>query len=156
MTSIEPPSISVAAAMGGATTARTDNQTSQTTSSDGMDGNTFLQLLVAQLKYQDPTKPADSTAMLAQTAQFHMVETLQQLSEQNAQLLSQQGMLNAVTLVGRTVSYSQDGQTASGTVGSVRMTADGPLLGVGGAEVPLSAVTSIASGSTAGSATPTV
>ena len=41
--------------------------------------NTFLTLLVAQLKYQDPMNPADSTQFLTQTAQFTEVETLQKM-----------------------------------------------------------------------------
>ena len=38
--------------------------------------NTFLQLLVAQIKNQDPTQPMDSTAFLSQLAQFSQLEQL--------------------------------------------------------------------------------
>ena len=38
---------------------------------DAMGSDTFLKLLVAQMKYQDPSKPADSTEMMAQTAHVH-------------------------------------------------------------------------------------
>jgi flagellar basal-body rod modification protein FlgD len=34
------------------------------------DQNIFLQLLVAQLKYQDPSSPADGTTFVTQLAQF--------------------------------------------------------------------------------------
>jgi flagellar basal-body rod modification protein FlgD len=37
---------------------------------------TFLQLLVAQIKNQDPTQPMDSTAFLSQLAQFSQLEQL--------------------------------------------------------------------------------
>ena len=36
----------------------------------------FLQLLVAQIKNQDPTQPMDSTAFLSQLAQFSQLEQL--------------------------------------------------------------------------------
>lgn len=110
---------------------------------DAMGSDTFLRLLVAQLKYQDPSKPTDGTALLAQTAQFQMVEKLQQLSEQNTQLLSEQQASSAIALVGRTITYTVGDKTLSGVVGSVRLTAAGPMLGVGQTDVPLSSVTEI-------------
>ena len=36
--------------------------------------NVFLQLLVAQLKYQDPESPADGTQFVTQLAQFSQLE----------------------------------------------------------------------------------
>ena len=38
--------------------------------------NTFLQLLVAQIKKQDPTNPTDSVQFLSQLAQFSQLEQL--------------------------------------------------------------------------------
>ncbi len=38
--------------------------------------NTFLQLLIAQIKNQDPTQPIDSTAFITQLAQFSQLEQL--------------------------------------------------------------------------------
>jgi flagellar basal-body rod modification protein FlgD len=38
------------------------------------DENMFLQLLVAQLKNQDPTAPMDSTTFVTQLAQFQQLE----------------------------------------------------------------------------------
>ena len=38
--------------------------------------NTFLQLLVAQIKNQDPLQPADSIQFLSQLAQFSQLEQL--------------------------------------------------------------------------------
>lgn len=43
------------------------------------DPNTFLQLLVAQLKYQDPESPADGTAFVTQLATFAGVEQQAQM-----------------------------------------------------------------------------
>jgi flagellar basal-body rod modification protein FlgD len=112
-----------------------------------MGSDTFLKLLVAQLKYQDPTKPADGTQFLAQTAQFQMVEKLQQLTDQNTQLLAEQNTTSAIALVGRSVTYAGTGTSSgSGTVTGVRITASGPLLTVGGTEVPLADVTEITTG----------
>lgn len=126
-------------------TAPTGSGTAAKSPTDAMGSDTFLKLLVAQLKYQDPSKPADGTALLGQTAQFQMVEKLQQLSDQNTQLLSEQQASSAIALVGRTITYTDGGKTLSGVVGSVRLTPAGPLLAVGQTDVPLSSVTEISS-----------
>jgi flagellar basal-body rod modification protein FlgD len=49
--------------------------TSSSTDSLGNE-NTFMQLLVAQLKNQDPTQPADGIQFVTQLAQFSSLEQL--------------------------------------------------------------------------------
>jgi flagellar basal-body rod modification protein FlgD len=48
--------------------------TSSTTQAGSVDKNMFLQLLVAQLKNQDPLNPTDGTAFVGQLAQFQQLE----------------------------------------------------------------------------------
>jgi flagellar basal-body rod modification protein FlgD len=75
--------------------------------SDGLaDQDTFLKLLVAQLKYQDPMSPADGTQFLTQTAQFTELETLQKIAKQQDDQAKSGQMLAAATMVGRSVTYS--------------------------------------------------
>ncbi len=42
-----------------------------------LDKDAFLKLLVAQLRYQDPTAPMDTSAFMAQTSQLTSVEKLE-------------------------------------------------------------------------------
>ena len=62
----------------------TQSQTSlknQTTSEkNGMDKDAFLQLLVAQMQYQDPLQPTSNTEYIAQYAQFSQVEQIQNMA----------------------------------------------------------------------------
>ena len=120
--------------------------TSSSTSASKMDKDTFLKLLVAQLKYQDPSQPADTSEFISQTATFTQVETMQAISEQNAKLLSTSQLSTAGSLVGRVVSYHDaSGATVEGTVDSVKVTTDGLSLVVGKDTVALSDVMSVAS-----------
>lgn len=67
-----------------------DGKIVQTTSQDslakatgggsGMDKDTFLQLLVAQMKYQDPLQPTSNTEYIAQYATFSQVEQMQNMA----------------------------------------------------------------------------
>lgn len=50
-------------------------------SSNGMDKDAFLQLLVAQMEYQDPLEPASNTDYIAQYAQFSQVESLGNMAD---------------------------------------------------------------------------
>lgn len=108
---------------------------------DQMGKDTFLKLLVAQLKYQNPMSPADGTEFVAQTAQFSIVEKLDELAKQNAELLSANRALGASTLIGReVVTTGLDGADVTAVVTGVRLTAGGPVLLTGDTEVPLVAV----------------
>lgn len=49
-------------------------------SSNGMDKDTFLQLLVAQMKYQDPLQPTSNTEYISQYATFSQVEQMQNMA----------------------------------------------------------------------------
>jgi flagellar basal-body rod modification protein FlgD len=141
------------------TTATTGNglSTKVTTTSSSKDKDMFLQLLVAQMKYQDPTSPADSTQFLTQSAQFTNLEKMENLSNQMGLMLSSQMAFGASSLVGRSVSYTlPDGTSGAGTVNGVEFGADGPVLSVGDVDVPISNVVTVTDGSTpATPATPT-
>ena len=111
---------------------------------DQMGKDMFLQLLVAQMRYQDPNNPASTTEFMSQTATFSQVEKLEQLSEQNAALLTLQRSLSAGALVGHTVSWTDEaGATRTGTVGSVRFGDDEPVAVIGGREVPFARLTEV-------------
>lgn len=131
----------------------TGRNTSGKTPSE-FDGEMFLKLLVAQLKYQDPSKPTDTSALMQQTATLSMVERINAMAESNeamqktyASMLAEQRISSSVGLVGRTVVYATDPQdvtkTAEGVVESVKFDGTGPILSVGGKDVPYNDVTSV-------------
>ena len=69
------------------------SSSSSTSSSSGTSTsdlqNTFLQLLVTQLKNQDPTNPMDSSQMTSQLAQINTVTGISQLNTSLTSLASQ-------------------------------------------------------------------
>jgi len=111
-----------------------------------LDENAFLKLLVAQMKYQDPSKPMDTNEMMAQTSTLTQVEKLGALLTAQQDLVSAQHIQTASALVGRTVSYTTpDGITATGVVTSATLSGSEPTLKVGNKDVPLSSVTEVRS-----------
>ena len=123
-------------------TASTAPATTTTTSApQEMGKDTFLKLLVAQMKYQNPMSPTDGTQFIAQTAQFSMVEKLEELAKQSTELLSAQQSATATGMLGQSiVAMGRDGKDITGIVTGMRITADGPVLKIGNAEVAYSAV----------------
>jgi flagellar basal-body rod modification protein FlgD len=73
MISMSPLAMTSNAASSGQTSGSSSSSPSETTTA-GLDKNMFLQLLVAQLKNQDPTNPTDSTTFVTQLAQFQQLE----------------------------------------------------------------------------------
>jgi flagellar basal-body rod modification protein FlgD len=87
-----------------------------------MGSDTFLKLLVAEMKYQDPSNPMSSADMMAQTATLTQTQALQTIADQNKQTLALQRSLTAGALVGQHVSYTAtDGTTQSGVISAVQI-----------------------------------
>ena len=72
------------------------NKSGSTSGSNGMDKYAFLQLLVAQMQYQDPLEPTSNTEYIAQYAQFSQVEAINAMS-------SSMDLSRASSLVGQEV-----------------------------------------------------
>lgn len=83
---------------------------SSNTSNDSLDKSAFLNLLVAEMKYQDPLEPSSNTDYVAQLATFSQVESMQ-----NMQLTYQQQQ--GASLTGKAVIMKTE--TASGETGYV-------------------------------------
>ena len=132
-------------------TTGTSNPAS-TSAAGNLGENDFLQLLVAQLKYQDPTQPTDPSTFIAQTAQFTQVQDLESLKNTVASLIQTDGMSTATALLGKTVQFKDsNGVSRIGTVTSAAAGTDGVHLGVGSYATDLTSVTQVsASASTKG------
>jgi flagellar basal-body rod modification protein FlgD len=115
------------------------------------DKDMFLKLLVAQMKYQDPTKPTDASQFLAQTAQFTLVEKMEALQDSQAEIVSTNHIQAATGLVGDTVSWNdpQEKDAAgepivrTGVVDGVTITNGVPTLLIGTTELALRDVTKV-------------
>lgn len=107
----------------GSTSASTATASTTVAQQAGLDYNSFLKLLLQQMKSQDPTRPMDQTAMLAQLAQFTSVGQTIQTNTKLDTLISSANTQAAVNLIGKTVTSLVDGTT--GTVKSIEITSSG-------------------------------
>lgn len=113
------------------------------------DQNTFMQLLVAQMKYQDPMNPTDSSQSLSQMAQFSALQEMTSVANEMQMLVQSQNAFGAASMLGKTVHYLDgNGTEQTGTVDGTTFTASGPLLSIAGQGVALTSVTSVGSAPT--------
>jgi flagellar basal-body rod modification protein FlgD len=131
------------AAVGSVSTNPPANATASTDQSV-LDPQAFLQLLVAQLQYQDPSNPVDTSSFMQQTATLSQVQTMNSMSSTLTALVSAEQAQSATGLIGKTVSYTNSsGIQASGVVDSASLAATGATLSVGGIQVPLANVVEV-------------
>jgi flagellar basal-body rod modification protein FlgD len=110
----------------------TTGTTLENKNASAMDKDTFLKILVAQMKMQDPTQPTDSSQFMAQMAQFSTVEQLTNLGKTSADAAASAKVNQAVGLLGRTVTYADAGSAVSGVVQRVDIEDSGPTLTIDG------------------------
>ncbi len=113
--------------------------------------NSFLQLLVTQLKYQNPLQPQSNSQFIAQLAQFTSLEQMTNVATQEAKAVSATQQLAATSqlgaafsLLGDTVTVASSGQSVTGAVTSVANRQGSVTVTVNGQAYPFSAITSVA------------
>jgi flagellar basal-body rod modification protein FlgD len=105
-------------------TNTTTNNTTTTTQRDATIGyDAFLQLLIAQLKNQDPLKPIDSTEYVSQLTSLSNLEQAIKQNDKLAALTTRSAAAEAMSMLGLSVT-SSDGKT-SGIVVSTKVKTDG-------------------------------
>jgi flagellar basal-body rod modification protein FlgD len=148
MTDISPTSTVQTAATPAKTTA--PNLAGTVGAAAGLGKQDFLKLLMAQLQNQDPLKPVDDTAMIAQMAQFSALEATQALSATMQNANNQASVAQAGAMIGKYVLANKaDGSSTTGAVTGVNFTTtDGvtsPTLVVDGEDVDYSNIVKVSS-----------
>lgn len=120
--------MSIADALGGVGAAGARGASQGTKSKDQLGQAEFLELMIAQLKNQDPFKAMDPSQFLGQLAQFGTVSGIQEMQQAFATLsdsMRSSQVLDGATMVGRDVLVASDEATL-GESGSVSGAIDIP------------------------------
>ena len=122
------------------------------TAEQQLDKDAFTQLLVTQLRNQDPLSPQSNEELAAQLAQFSSLEQMELVNENLVGLARlQQGnalvdqLTGASALVGQRVGYidPQTGQTIAGDVLYAKVQDGQVYLGIDGVDVPLAQIAEV-------------
>ena len=123
----------------------TQNSLKKPTSSDnnGMDKDAFLQLLVAQMQYQDPDNPMDTSELMATMVQSKMITALAQMTSTNV-------ITYATSMLGKDVTLAEvdalgrgTGEYTKATITGVSLAGDSPTLYVGDKAYSMSQIMSV-------------
>jgi flagellar basal-body rod modification protein FlgD len=114
------------------------------TANNQMNSQMFLQLLVTQLKTQDPDSPMDSNTLITQTSQLASMQALSTLSDTQTSNYTLQQRESASALIGLTASYVDgNGVTQSGEVTGASFSGTSPTVTIGGVAVDLGSLTAV-------------
>jgi flagellar basal-body rod modification protein FlgD len=111
-----------------ASAASTASGTSQSLATLSSNEQTFLNLLLTQLKNQDPTTPLDTNQFTTELVQYSQVEQQINTNSDLSQLISltqSDDLLQASSLVGKQVDVSSDKVPLQDGAGIIRFTSSG-------------------------------
>jgi flagellar basal-body rod modification protein FlgD len=122
------------------------------TSKKALGQDDFLKLLTVQMTKQDPMKPMEDTAFIAQMAQFTSLEQSKTLVTEMGYLRADMQMYAAGGMLGREVTVAAAEGNVSGVVDSITADSTSVFVNIGGVKYPYSAVIGV---KPAGETTPT-
>ena len=104
-----------------------------------LDKDSFLKLLVAEMRHQDPTQPMNDREFISQMAQFSSLEQMSNMNQSIEKLLIRSQSGEAFSLIGKEVEAVDfaSQQIVRGLVSGVVYRQDGVKVIIGSAEVSL-------------------
>jgi flagellar basal-body rod modification protein FlgD len=125
----------------GATFTGTNASTESRVPQKTLGRDDFMKLLAVQFQMQDPMKPMEDTAFIAQTAQFSALEQSTTMATELTQLRTEQQRVVANSYLGHRVTISTGKEAnETGDVTAVDNTGPAPRIVVNGQSYSLSAV----------------
>jgi len=112
---------------------------------NGLGKDSFLKLLVTELRHQDPTKPMEDKEFIAQMAQFSSLEQISNLNKEMKNLVQTSRSAEAYSILGRDIeAYDPKLQKSIiGTVNSVFYKGDEIMVVVGNDHVSMANIHSV-------------
>lgn len=105
----------------------------------------FMKLLLTQLQHQDPMKPMDDQAFIAQVAQFNTLDQMTKLNTAVTAMLEGQKLAEASGMIGKVVTaLDADGEKVTGTVTAVGIDKGVATLHLGAKKVTMDKVSQVA------------
>lgn len=104
----------------------------------------FLDILITQMRNQDPLKPMSDTEFIAQMAQFSNLEQTKSMQADIAKLRSGQSSQYALGLIGQEVIVSSgEGDPTKGIVTGIQIKDGEPIITIGDKTYPLGDITTV-------------
>lgn len=125
MTTVSPTTTAGTTSTASTASSTSTATTASTAAAASLNFNSFLQLMIAEMKNQDPTAPSDPTQYLAQISQMSAVQQGILTNTKLDSMLTQSSLAQAEGAIGKAVS-SADG-SVTGTVQSVKLGSDGSV-----------------------------
>jgi len=147
---------SISGTQSAASTASAASSATNTTS-NALDKDAFLKLLVTQLQNQDPMQPMEDKEFISQMAQFSSLEQMQQMnagfttmaqtsSSGFDSMTKSSSTTQSLSLIGKKIDYidpNDSTKTLSGTVDKVTFSSGVPSLEIGNTKVDMSTVMNV-------------
>ncbi|MCG3210060.1 MAG: hypothetical protein FOGNACKC_03689 [Anaerolineae bacterium] len=125
-------------------TTKTTSGASHATASQDLGQDAFMQLLLAQLRNQDPLEPMKDSDFIAQLAQFNSLNEMTKMSQNIDELVKAQALGQGAALIGKTVrGLGSDGQTLTGVVTGLQISGGNVVLDISGQRMALNKVDTV-------------
>jgi flagellar basal-body rod modification protein FlgD len=124
--------------------AEASKKAQTTKTEDGLGADAFMQLLLTQLKNQNPLEPLKENEMIVQMAQLNSVQELRSMKTSLQSVDRSNQLLSASNLIGKNVTYSDpDEGVLDGIVKSVSLDETGIFLDIDDQLVPFASILGI-------------